>query len=94
MFAVPFVPEPTATMLNKQVMCRNIISLFLYVYYIHLLTYKWYVPHKQNNYMLLLVLCGGGGGGGGGGGAAGGLITKIIFRFRESRKTKFHFHDF
>ena len=30
----------------------------------------------------------------GGGQGGGGLVTKIIFRFHESRKTKFHFHDF
>ena len=30
----------------------------------------------------------------GGGGGSRHEITKIIFRFHESRKTKFHFHDF
>jgi hypothetical protein len=32
--------------------------------------------------------------GGGGKGGSRHEITKIIFRFHESRKTKFHFHDF
>ena len=33
-------------------------------------------------------------GGGGKGGGSRHEITKIIFRFHESRKTKFHFHEF
>ena len=69
-----------------------ILNSCLHIFYSY--RFSFALVNVQTAQYTMAYLGAGGGGGARGGGGSGHEITRIIFRFHESRKTKFHFHDF